>query len=90
MAEARAANAELSQHMKGMAFIPAMLAVISIGSLVYLIDRVLDLPPEKIALGVAMLATVSPLAYAAFNHILGSSIGSKLKTGIGGGLGKNK
>lgn len=90
MAEARAANAELSKHMKGMAFIPAMLAVISIGSLVYLINRVLDLPPEKIALGVAMLATVSPLAYAAFNHILGSSIGSKLKTGIGGGLGKNK
>ena len=89
MAEARAGILQLSKLMRGMAFIPAFLAVISLAALMYVVHRILTAPAEsELGTMYGVLGFVAPLTYAAFNHILGSSIGSKLKTGIAGGLGR--
>ncbi|MDP6475249.1 MAG: hypothetical protein QF449_11950 [Alphaproteobacteria bacterium] len=88
MAEARAANLEQSKQMRGMAFVPAFLAVISLAALMYVIHQILNGPPENREITYGILGFVAPLTYAAFNHILGSSIGSKIKTMINGAGGR--
>ena len=87
-AEARAANLEQSKQMRGMAFVPAFLAVISLAALMYVIHQILNGPPENREITYGILGFVAPLTYAAFNHILGSSIGSKIKTMINGAGGR--
>ena len=87
MAEARAANLELSKQMKPLAYVPLTLALAGLTAMLFIAYWALTRPDSRDT-ALYLIPAFAPLAYAGYNHVLGSSIGSKLKTGIMGGLGR--